>query len=280
MAFMFGPFAQGLSSGINNGLSLYEKWTDMSNRADAMNDIKKAKDADKAGKSGLDPTKGGALDSQAGNGPYGNIQSDSAASAPKTSAAEPNISDMPPPWKDRVGAGLSVMGDNPWGKTSSDAANKGAYNAPDGSTAGPMKDQQFQPGVSTSPSNMRTYDTTPGQPGALDGPSPPSIGQQRGSGPDMSHLTNRPVGSAIGDWIHGRQPGQPPTYLPTHPTPTQPQGQAMQGAPRGNYTFQPDGTTKFTPAAPSPAPTLGKPSVGAAILGAFGTTPEPQPSVY
>jgi hypothetical protein len=34
----------------------------------------------------------------------------------------------------------------------------------------------------------------------------PSTG---GGGPDLSHLTNRPVGSALGDWLHGRAPPTP-----------------------------------------------------------------------
>lgn len=260
MTFALGPFAQGLSSGIKNGMDIYEKWTDMSNRADAIKDMKAAQDADKAAKGGstLDPSKGGALPGSTSAGTFG----DQGDWTKKPAGEQPDISGMPPPWQERTGAGLSAFGN-----ATSDAAGKNSYDSagPKIAPTGAMKDPQYQPGVSTAPSNMKTYDTQPGQPGALDGPSPPSIGQQTGGpGPDLSHLTNRPVGAAIGDWIHGRHPGQPAQLIPTSPQ-GQAQGQALPTPP--------------APPQPAPqasmAPTLGKPSVGASILGAFGTPQYP-----
>lgn len=85
--------------------------------------------------------------------------------------------------------------------------------------------------VSTSPANMPTYDVPLSQPGAISsgqgtaqaqgvqtGPAPAS--KPMSLGPNLSQaMTNRPVGAAFGDWLHGRQ--APPQYLPSGQQPPQ-----------------------------------------------------------
>lgn len=116
--------------------------------------------------------------------------------------------------------------------------------------------------ITTAPSNMQTYDVPMSQTGALSSgqgtpqgqtvngpdsqPRPPG-----GAGPDMSHLSNKPVGSTFGDWWHNRT--QPPRYLP----PGQPVSQAVP----------------TRPTAPGLASNTG--GVGAQILAAMNPTAGP-----
>lgn len=90
--------------------------------------------------------------------------------------------------------------------------------------------------TAAAPSNMQTYDVPMSQPGALSsgqgnaqgqaintGPAPTSSPARLG--PNLSQaMTNRPVGAAFGDWLHGRQAA--PRYLPPGQQPAQQPAQA------------------------------------------------------
>lgn len=264
MAFLFGPFMGGLASGAHTGLDLYDKYDSVRRLQHADDDLETAKQEQKAkqaGQNGAGVPTAGAPD--ASRGPYGDAQYGSTA--PKLDDSPIDTSGMPDPKKSTTPLLDAANAIKSYRDSSS-----GNYG-PKWDAAAPQatrtENPQFNQGVSTSPSNMKTYDTQPGQPGALDGPSPPSIGQPRGSGPDMSHVTNRPVGAAIGDWLHGRNAPAPPVYTPDSARPPQaPQGQAVQARPpalRGGAT--------------PGAPTLANPSsnVGAAIVDAMGNTNQP-----
>lgn len=104
----------------------------------------------------------------------------------------------------------------------SDRAQSGVFKAP----------------ITTSPTNMPTYDVPSNMPGAfssgqstpqadaVNGVDAPRI-QPTGIGPDLSHLNNNPVGGTLGNWLHGRPT---PRYLPPG---SQPVSQALPTRPRG-----------------------------------------------
>lgn len=221
MAFLLGSFTNGMFSSLNDTMKAGKGLMDFKKEADMMS---AANDAANAGKANTNNSATSGAGTPISTGSRPQASSDSAMSAPSSTTTGPvDLNSVVPP---------KYMGDKQ--NILSDSAMSGpGMMQPAGAQAAPYSPVGHSgghfnnPGVSTAPSNMQTFDDPQGM--ATQQPPPLAPVSQRGSGPDMSHLTNKPVGGALGDWLHGRQ--QPATLIPQQQQQAVPTQKPQQPAP-------------------------------------------------
>jgi hypothetical protein len=225
--FMLGAFTNGLASGANDAMDLYKKYDDIKQSQDLRDSLKTAADKQAAlDKQAAAPA--GAAPGQAtadvnftpGVNTLGAAQSDSAASAPDLNAdpRKPALTNSQRAALVTAGDGISrAFGD---GSAKSDSAASAPTSQ---SNQGPQLGVYGNSGDNPWPVFSPAMGGAPAAPAA---PAPAlrvsnTPGTPSGPG-DMSQLTNRPVGAAVSDWIHGTNtPNQPMQYLPQNPQPGQ-----------------------------------------------------------
>lgn len=246
MAFMLGSFTTGLASGAKSAMDLYSKYEDLKSKKDLSDSLTGAM---KSGGTTTPPA--GTAPGQA-TGFLGNAQSDSAASAPKSSVdlnADPRAT--------RGSAALGAFGNavsdsamsaprkSPYGNAKSDAA----MSAPEPTSSQPAQEAvQTQPPLANPTGDVSMpvpQSATPTRAQAT-APSPwmdwltgrnpqnravhltPSMGIATGPGPSSTPMSTspggRPVGASVSDWASNA-----PHYLPQQgQQPAAPQGQPAQ----------------------------------------------------
>ena len=234
MAFMLGAFTSGLASGAKNAMDLYGEYESIKSKKDLSDSLTKAmgsSDSKTAPSAGTAP---GQATSAVQNG----FQSDSAASAPKSTPdlnADPRASTGTSP-KAASDAAMSAPG--PTGtapKAASDAAMSAPHNVGQaiatGAQGNPAGD--VWPSSTTPTQQAGTAAPTKSQSPWMDwllGRNPQNravhltstMGIAGGAGPSNTPMSTspggRPYGSSVGDWTsrapQGQQPQQPATKPP------------------------------------------------------------------
>ena len=264
MTFMLGGFASGLSSGIMNGMQMYQTYQKLSALSATSQNIDKAKAGDKIQNDMNNGTGVGARGSQAGAyeemlGEPGPGQGTSTTGSGSGSTAVPDISGMPDPRKTTIPAlGNSTSSPSTSGGAQRDNQNPSTYGS--GWAPGQGVSTQGGPGQPAPILNDRTTPpvTTGYQPG---GPPQQMTPQQQ-----SDYSSNRPTGGGPPTMPGQSAPPQGvPQYLPA-PTPSSGINPAWRnpGSPRpptgpqiGGAATRPPQQGIYVPGAatPPPAPT-------------------------
>lgn len=266
MSFMLGSFTSGMFSGMNDVQDAFlkneeykrskmetQRQSDMMAAAKAVTDAQSQQQAQNA------VNQSGAGAPQAGIN-LAPTSTSTTTTAPRTPVTKVDLNSVPQPAymtaaatqntvdhaqsERNYGSGTAqatgvMPGGQPVGGVNTSALDqeRSGYGVQGPNPGANPQAQSMLPKAPTmtAPSNMQTYDVPMSQFGALSsGQGTPQASAVRsappvqgGAGPDLSHLNNNPVGSTLGNWIHGRT--NAPAYLPNRPA-TSPA--AAMGAPQ------------------------------------------------
>lgn len=236
MAFMLGAFTNGLASGAKSAMGLYSEYSELKSKMDTSDKLQKAIDERNSGSS-----QTGETGVQTGSGSTTpTAQSDSAASAPKSTQSTTDLSADP-----RATAALAAVGEHgnnrdttagPPPGTTPNAKSDSAMSAPSpgqqgqaiatgatGVQGNPAGDAW--PSASTPTAQAGTAAPTKSQSPWMDwltGRNPQNravhltstMGIAGGVGPSTTPMSTspggRPVGATVSDWGQTRPQTQPP----------------------------------------------------------------------